>query len=85
MLYISRDVLCAKKISLIHSKTSFTSKVTVYLGNDGPFLNIPFKSLWIRDCLPNDVQFVVGKIDDNFDLAVVWTEYSQLDSLNDFA
>ena len=83
MVYISRYVLSKNAISLIHSKTGFTSKVNVYPGSLA--LNIPFKSLWITGCLPNDIQLVVGKIDDNTALAVFWTEYSQLDSLNNFA
>ena len=83
MVYISRYVLSKNAISLIHSKTGFTSKVNVYPGSLA--LNIPFKSLWITGCLPNDIQLVVGKIDDNTALAVFWTEYSQMDSLNNFA
>ena len=34
LVYISKDVLSEKSISLIHSKTGFTSKVTVYLGSE---------------------------------------------------
>ena len=81
-MYISRDVLSEQAISLIQSKTGFTSKVTVCLGSKGLSLNIPFKSFWIRGYLPNDITFVVGKTDDNVDFAVFITEYSHLDSLN---
>ena len=43
-VHISRDVLPEQKISLIHSKAGFTSKVTVCIGGEGLSLNIPFKS-----------------------------------------
>ena len=59
--------------------------MTVYVGSEGLSLNIPFKSLWIGGCLPNNIPFVVGKIDDNANLAVFITEYPQLHSLNNFA
>ena len=59
--------------------------MTVYLGSESLSLNIPFKILRITGCLPNDIPFAVGQIDDNADLAVFITEYSHLDSLNNFA
>ena len=59
--------------------------MTVYVGSEGLSLNIPFKSLWIRGCVPNDQPFVGGKIDGNANLAVFITEYPQLHSLNNFA
>ena len=66
---------------MYYPNKQFTSKVTVYVGSEGLSLSITFKSLSIRGCFPNDISLLVGKIDDNADLAVFITEYSHLDSL----
>lgn len=69
---------------LIYLRTSFTSNMAAYLGSNGLSLSTIFDSHSIKDCLPNNIQFIVGKIDKNYHVAVFIAEYSDLNSQTDF-
>lgn len=43
-----------------------------------------FDSHSIKDCLPNNIQFIVDKIDKNYHVAVFIAEYSDLNSQTGF-
>ena len=54
--------------------------MAAYLGSNGLSLSTIFDSHSIKDCLPNNIQFIVGKIDKNYHVAVFIAEYSDLNS-----